>query len=95
MDVQLNGVSVSRREGTIFVALPREAWREIAGGCSCAFCEAVPGRKAYWDTLAVSQDPPARERSDTSWTVHRPEHNPDRLREGELDREGSRAARAA
>lgn len=66
----LNGLCVHQGgEGTLFVPLPRSLWREIEDGCSCEFCRAVPGRKSYWDTLALST-----ERADHAWMVHRPQH---------------------
>lgn len=92
--MSLNGSTVRRRESTIFIKLPRAAWRLIEGGCSCSFCKAVPGRLSYWDTLAVGKDKPS-EGNDHAWTVHQPENHPEGLHERELDREGSQARRAA
>lgn len=88
-----NGAPILRHDNTIFVKLPRSQWTEIEGGCSCPFCKAVPGRKAYWDTLAVSATRPNL--GDYAWTVHQPEGNPEGLVGDETDREGNRAAKAA
>jgi len=71
-ELNLNGLPVFHRGDTTYIALPREAWRRVEGGCSCRFCSAsakiaVP---AYWDTLAV----PAPNAVDgRTWTVHFPE----------------------
>jgi hypothetical protein len=71
-----NGASVTRRETAIFVPMPRKAWRKIDGGCSCVYCSA-DGKpaNAYWDTMAVCAEPPAKasNRCDTTWEVHMPE----------------------
>lgn len=72
-----NGLPVTRYSSksstneTIFIPLPREAWREIEGGCACEYCK-VDGKsgQAYWDTLAVSAKP---SKNDRTWTVHYPE----------------------
>jgi hypothetical protein len=66
----MNGVRVTRLgETTILIPLPRELWRS-AGPCRCSNCK---GREGFWDTLAVSADPPSTGRADTAWTVHAPE----------------------
>lgn len=66
--------SKSSKTGTIFIPLPREAWREIEGGCSCAYCsaDAKSSGPAYWDTLAVAAKP-GKGKDDRTWTVHYPE----------------------
>lgn len=69
----LHGAAIVRRNETIFVVLPRELWREIEGGCACAYCSAT-GRSespAYWDTLAIAAETP-RDHNDFAWTVHWP-----------------------
>lgn len=69
----LNGAHCKRVGDTIFVALPRELWREIDGGCACRFCSAS-GKSvspAYWDTLAIA----ANMTHDHAWTVHYPEYH--------------------
>lgn len=86
----MNGLSIDRRRAkpddgnTIFIPLPRGAW-QLCGGdgmCHCAFCSKVPGRLAYWDTMAIATEP--RERPDCTWTVHRPESHPEGLRRDEI-----------
>jgi len=72
----MNGVMVKRYKETIFIPLPREQWKEIAGGCSCQYCSENPGKSngpAYWDTLAVAKNPPKGNKYDGTWTVHYPE----------------------
>ncbi len=74
---ELNGISVRRRGNTVFIPLPRTAWAEIAGGCSCCWCSA-DGKPApaFWDTLAVVEDR-AKSKSvgaDCTWTCHAPEY---------------------
>lgn len=65
----MNGVQVTRHGNTIFVPLPKELWRLDRGpGCNCAFCN---GRKSYWDTVAMMQNPIGG-KWDTTWTVHYP-----------------------
>jgi hypothetical protein len=73
--MNLNGISVKRvGTGTIRIPLPREAWREMDGGCVCRFCSAdgkpVP---AYWDTMAVSTRTGKKTAYDYTWTIHAPE----------------------
>lgn len=63
----LNGATVRRREETIFILLPREAWRSC-GKCDCTHCQ---GREGMWDTLAVSHNGP-KSGNDHAWTVHNP-----------------------
>ncbi len=38
---------------TIFVALPKDAWRPITGECACPYCKAHPEQKPQWDTLVI------------------------------------------
>lgn len=83
----LNGLSVDRRAAkdgnTLFVPLPRALWTvSLDGKCRCAHCAAEPGRVSYWDTLAISFATRTDE-ADTTWVVHRPEHNPERFGAGE------------
>jgi len=82
--INLNGALIERSEdgSTIFIPLPRQMWRETE--CGCEFCRSVPGRKSYWDTLAVSTAMPAGA-IDHAWTVHRPEQHPQRLRDEETE----------
>jgi hypothetical protein len=95
MNTNLNGSIIKRSAdgSTIFVKLPRTAWREIDGGCSCDFCKKVPGRKAYWDTLAISKEPTGG--LETAWTVHQPEGHPEALHGREVDADGTEAASSA
>jgi hypothetical protein len=88
MKNELNGLRVVRTKNvegpgdTIFVPLPRALWSvSMVGACQCAHCRAVPGRVAYWDTLAVS----TREGSNYTWTVHRPEEHPERFQGDEKE----------
>lgn len=60
-----NGLQVEHRGGCIFIPLPRESWTP-AGPCRCPECK---GAESFWDTMAVSTDPKAKQ---TSWTVHHP-----------------------
>lgn len=79
----LNGLIVHRTDETIFVPLPQEAWREIKGGCTCSYCKAHPSLIPSWDTLAIGATKAIGERRtflETTWTVHRPELNPYRVR---------------
>lgn len=65
----LNGASTRKVGNVVFVALPRNAWRPIIGGCRCPYCSADGSLKpAYWDVLIVN----ARA-SDHAWTGHAPE----------------------
>jgi hypothetical protein len=64
----LNGAKTTRRNDTVFVALPIEAQRPIAGGCSCDWCKTHPDRTPMWDTLAVPADGKG-----AAQTVHFPE----------------------
>ena len=66
MSSEYNGIRVVRRNETIFIPLPREAW-ESCGQCDCSHCQ---GQEGYWDTLAVGVK---RDENDTTWTVHAPE----------------------
>jgi hypothetical protein len=81
MDVNLNGIKITRVKDTIFIPLPKQLWRKIGletvpdSGCTCAVCK-TDGTKGYWDTLAVAavQEDLTLE---TTWQVHYPElHNP-------------------
>ena len=54
---------------TIFVALPKEAWRKIEGGCGCDFCKSHPELEPQWDTLVVD----ATGKSRYTTTCHYPE----------------------
>jgi len=61
---------ITRRDSTIFVPLPKNAQKEIDGGCQCQFCRANPDRTPMWDTLAID----ARDSgSNWTWIVHYPE----------------------
>lgn len=70
MIINLNGASVQRRNDTIYITLPKEAWRSL-GTCHCPHCQ---GREGFWDAVAVSKDVP-KESGDYAWTVHRPEQS--------------------
>ena len=65
----LNGASVKRVGETVFIALPRELWRN-AGKCECPICKKRNAQTSYWDTLAVPVVPKGY---DYAWTVHMPE----------------------
>lgn len=82
----LNGTSVHRSDdgSTIFLPLPRALWRETE--CGCEFCRSVPGRRSYWDTLAIAANKPDVARPDIAWTIHRPAEHPERLRGEETER---------
>ncbi len=54
---------------TIFIALPKEAWRPINGGCACPFCKAHPELAPQWDTMTVD----ASGKSKYTWICHYPE----------------------
>ena len=80
------GVRVHRTEKTVFVPLPPEAWRPVGpGGCQCKTCRDDGGPKgsevAFWDTLAVEKDKPAKDHDDTTWVVHYPELHAKEVRE--------------
>ena len=82
----LSGLKVHRTEKTVFVPLPPEAWRPVGpGGCQCKTCREDGGTKgsevAFWDTLCVEKDKPAKEHSDTTWVVHYPELHAKEVRE--------------
>ena len=68
--LSLDRARVTRRNQTLFVAVPAEMRRDIEGGCRCGFCVAHPDRVPQWDTLALARNggPNAR-----TWTVHCPE----------------------
>lgn len=68
----LNGIAVNRRSNTLFVPLPRSAWVEIEGGCSCSACTAAGFKIAFWDTMAVAEKP-SNNQNDTTWMIHAPE----------------------
>jgi hypothetical protein len=70
----MNGLRVDRSENgsTIFVPLPRLAWRSC-GPCDCPHCN---GRDGFWDTVAIAATPARKGASDTTWTVHRPGGHP-------------------
>jgi len=71
--MNLNGCAVHSRKAkdgttTLFIVLPRAAWRDIGGTpCRCPTCVARKGAASYWDTLAVAEG------SLHAWTVHYPE----------------------
>ncbi len=72
-DTGVNGASViARRDGCIYIRLPRGAQRICGGRCTCEPCERL-GTVAMWDTLVVSTRKPAKSKSDTVWTCHMPE----------------------
>ena len=54
---------------TILIPLPRDAWVET-DRCKCHHCQ-MPGRKTYWDTLAVSARP-RKGCGDFTWLTHAP-----------------------
>ena len=54
---------------TIFVALPKEAWRPIEGECACPFCKSHPDLRPQWDTLVID----ATGKSKYTSTCHYPE----------------------
>jgi hypothetical protein len=56
-------------KNTIFVALPKEAWRAIESGCGCSFCKSHPDIAPQWDTLVVD----ATGKSRYTTTCHYPE----------------------
>lgn len=62
----LQGLAVKRSQDghTMFVALPRELWREC-GHCYCPVCIERKATVSYWDTLAIANG--------STWTVHYPE----------------------
>jgi hypothetical protein len=62
-----NALKVHKRENTLFVALPVEVQKPIAGGCKCNYCLWNPEKTPMWDTLALSPD------SQYTWTVHYPD----------------------
>jgi len=68
--IEWRGIRVTRKRDTIYVPLPPEARRRIAGGCQCPYCRAHPERIPQWDTLALSATPLER---DFTFTVHYPE----------------------
>lgn len=75
----MNGSAVTRRNKTIFVALPVALRRPIEGGCSCAYCAAHPDQVPAWDTLAIGEKKRV-DANDVTWVVHAPEiakHHPD------------------
>ena len=55
--VNLNGCRVRRENGTIFVQLPRAAWKPTGCGCCCEYCSAdgKNNPEAYWDTLVLAE----------------------------------------
>lgn len=73
----LNGARVVYSEdgSTIYIPLPRELWRPSNGGCICRYCSDDPNvsKPSFWDTLAVSSKPRKGLKTDTTWTVHKPE----------------------
>jgi hypothetical protein len=73
MSYTLNGARIKRDGGTIFIALPSNAWREIEGGCHCQYCKA--GKRSVWDTLALPANPVQQSSlfADRAYTVHMPE----------------------
>lgn len=82
-----NGAPITRRGNTIFIPLPRAAWRPCPGGtCTCPHCKATGATEAFWDTLAIAEDPKAVKGhfNDYAWSVHYPELHPGAafLREG-------------
>ncbi len=81
----MNGTTVKRVKDTIFIPLPREQWRS-AGTCNCPVCK---GREVFWDTLAVSKNPPKGHGADYAWTVHYPELHPARAK-GKFIRQSNR-----
>jgi hypothetical protein len=72
----LNGAQLYRRGNTIFVPLPRSQWRP-SGNCCCQRCSPDgKGRPAYWDTLAIAEDPKKMKGgNDVTWLVHAPEYH--------------------
>ena len=73
MNNLLNGLTVFRRDGTIFIPLPKEMWAEsgFRGKCNCGKCDG----DGLWDTLALAEPLPNDLRDGVSytWTVHYPE----------------------
>ena len=72
--MNMDGLSIARSldDSTVFVALPRVAWRSL-GKCECSHCN---GREGFWDTLALAAARPERGKSDTTFMVHRPGGHP-------------------
>jgi hypothetical protein len=68
----LNGANfyTAKETGAIFIALPREAWRPIDGGCQCSVCKASGATEAFWDTLVI---PGRNDKGTYAFTVHMPE----------------------
>lgn len=71
---EFNGLPVLRRnDDTIFIPLPRSAWKELSDGCCCQYCSVDRVmRPGFWDTLAIATTP-RKDRADTTWVVHYPE----------------------
>lgn len=80
------GVRAFGAPTTIFLPLPRSMWREFEGPCRCSHCAKVPGRKGYWDTLAMATRPKKGSKSGYAYTVHRPEQHPEGLEGEETER---------
>lgn len=100
-----NGVRVERIGLTVFIPMPRKAWRKIAGGCCCPWCspDGKP-RDAYWDTIALRQEQPTVDgkptyAGDTTWEVHSPKSHgvtmkrPDEMAKGNASVHGDVAVR--
>ena len=64
--MNMNAIRIDRYEDTIFIPLPKEAWRSC-GDCNCDRCR---GGEGYWDTIAVSAK---KKGYRYTWMVHRPE----------------------
>lgn len=74
MTANLNGLPFyESSNGTLFVPLPREAWRSC-GRCDCGECH---GTEGFWDTLAIPSPAPStadvgQYRFTTTYLVHYP-----------------------
>ena len=74
-DVSLQGWPVLETTITtaLYLRIPRELQRPIAGGCCCNYCQQHPELLVpAWDTLGIPVD------GGTTWTVHAPEWQPRR-----------------
>lgn len=74
---KFNGARVRLTERTAFVALPREAWEPVLGGCCCRYCsdDRRTNAESFWDTLAVPIGPAPKDgyALNRAYTVHMPE----------------------
>lgn len=57
--------------GSVYVRIPAEYRRPIAGGCSCRYCKAHPAVVPAWDTLGIPLK--GQRNGNDTWIVHAPE----------------------